>query len=121
MEQTMDTTTANECTIEHAAANGQTPGNGQKTGALEKILAKLTGQVITVINPQTYTPTLTGYKIDSAACKAKVISCENGILRLLVEYLSDPRRKVTEKAQQFVPVDQIKRIMISKSERILTL
>ena len=117
----MESTTATESAVEYAAANGRTPGNGRTAASLETILTKLIGQVITVINPQTYTPTLTGYKIDSSAYKAKVISCDNGILRLLVDYLSDPRKKVTEKAQQFVPVDQIKRILISKTQRIVTL
>jgi hypothetical protein len=96
-------------------------GNGQNIDSLEEILGSLVGQVITVINPQTYTPTLTGYKIDSSAYRAKVMSCENGILRLLFEFLCDPHRKTKEKAQQFVPVDQVKRVMISPKLKLVTL
>jgi len=91
------------------------------TSTFDEILGGLIGKIVTVINPQCYTPTLTGYKIDAEAYKAKVVSCENGILRLLTEYLCNPREKIREKAYQFIPVDQIKRIMISKRERLLNL
>ena len=89
--------------------------------AFDGILDEWIGQVVTVINPLSYIPTLTGCKVDTEAYKAKIVSCENGILKILVEYLSDPRKKIKEKAFQFIPVDQIKRIMISKSERLLNL
>ena len=96
-------------------------GNGQTIGSMEDVLHGLVGHVITVINPQTFTPTLAGYKIDSSAVKAKVLSCENGLLRLLTEFLSDPHRKVKEKAQLFVPVAHVKRVMVSQSTKLLTL
>lgn len=89
--------------------------------SFEDVLKDCVGKVITVINPSTYIPTLTGYKIDATSYKAKVISCEDGILRILIDYLSDPRQSKKEKAYQFVPTDQIKRIMVSKSERFVTI
>ena len=95
--------------------------NGQKIDSLEKVLSTLVGHIITVVDPQTYAPTLTGYEIEPTAYKAKVISCENGILRLLLEYLSDPRNKTKERAQLFVPVDQIKRVMVAKSQKLVSL
>lgn len=88
---------------------------------LEEILEGLIGQIIIVINPLSYIPTLTGPKIDVNTYKAKVVSCENGILRILIDYLRDPHKNVKEKAYQFVPIDQIKRVMISKTERFVTL
>ena len=86
-----------------------------------EILGGLRGQVVTVVNPQSYIPTLTGYKVDVESYKAKVVSCENGILRILIDYLKDPRRKIKEKAYQIIPIDQIKQVMISKTERLVTL
>jgi len=99
----------------------QKKANSNKIGSMEDILNSLVGHVVTVLNPQTYIRTITGYKIDSTTYKAKAISCKEGILRLATEYVSDPHSKEREKAQQFVPVDQIKRIMISKSLKLLTL
>lgn len=87
----------------------------------EEILGDLIGQVITVVNPQSYIPTLTGYRIDVETYKAKVLSCENGILRILIDYLKDPRKNLKERAFQFIPIDQVKQVMISKNDRFLTL
>jgi|GEM_PF-2410391 len=91
------------------------------TNKWEKILAGMLGHSITVVNPQRYTPTLTGYKIEPEAYKARVVSCEDGILKLLTSFLCDPHKKTKEKAFQFVPIDQIKRVMISESQRLVTL
>ena len=81
----------------------------------------LIGQVITVVNPESYIPTLTGFKVDVETYKARVVSCDHGVLKILIEFLSDPHKKLKEKAYQFVPIDQIKRVMISKSEKLVSL
>lgn len=103
---------------EEQSVNAQSKMN---TDALDQILSNLSGNIVTVVNPQSYTPTLTGYKIDASAYKAKVVSCEKGILKLLMDYLSDPHKKVKERAYQFIPVNWIKRVMISKSDKLISL
>lgn len=85
------------------------------------ILKTLIGQVVTVINPQSYIPTITGYTIDSEVYQAKLVSMENGTVKILTEILSNPHKKVREKALQFIPVDQVKRVTISKSDRLISL
>ncbi len=95
--------------------------NGNHNDALDELLSGLTGHIVTVINPQSYTPTLTGYKIDASAYKAKVVSCEKGILKVMMDYLSDPHKKLKERAYQFIPTTWIKRVMISKSEKLISL
>lgn len=89
--------------------------------SINEVCKSLTGQVVTVINPQSYIPTLTGYKIDVQTYKAKVLSYEDGTLKILTEYMSDPHKKVKEKAFQFIPGSQIRRITISQSERFISL
>ena len=86
-----------------------------------EVLCGLRGQVVTVVNQQSYIPTLTGFKVDVESYKAKVVSCDNGILRILIDYLKDPRRKIKEKAYQIIPIEQIKQVMISKTERLVTI
>lgn len=86
-----------------------------------EVLGGLRGQVVTVVNQTSYIPTLTGFKVDVESYKAKVVSCENGILRILIDYLKDPRRKIKEKAYQIIPLEQIKQVMISKTERLVTI
>jgi hypothetical protein len=64
---------------------------------------------------------MTGYTISSEVYKAKVVSLENGTIKILTEFLSDPHKKIKEKALQYIPVDQIKRVTISKSDRLISL
>ena len=89
--------------------------------SLKEILQALTGQVVTIVNPQSYIPTLTGYKIDVETYKAKIISFEDDTLKILTEYLRDPHKKLKEKVYQFVPREQVKRVTVSQSERFITL
>lgn len=89
--------------------------------SINEVCTSLIGQVVTVINPQSFITTLTGYKIDVQTYKAKVVSYEDHTLKILTEYMSDPHKKVKEKAFQFIPGQQIRRITISQSERFISL
>ena len=88
---------------------------------IQEVLNVLSGQLVTVINPQSYIRTLTGYEVDVETYTAKVISFEGDTLKILTEYVRDPHKKAKEKVYQFIPSQQIRRITISKSERFLTL
>jgi hypothetical protein len=81
----------------------------------------LVGQLITVINTQSYVRTLTGYTVDVETYKAKVVSYEDETLKILTEYVKDPRTKTKEKVYQFIPLTQIKRVTISPSEKFLAI
>jgi hypothetical protein len=91
------------------------------TKSLDEILSNLIGTVVMVINLESYRSTLTGYKVEPETYKAKIMSYEDGTLKLLIEYLRDPRKKVKEKAYQFVPLQHIKRVSVSKNERFITI
>lgn len=86
---------------------------------MEDVLTALTGQVVTVVNPQSYIRTLTGYTIDVDTYNAKLVSFEEGTVKLLTQYEQDPHKKVKERAFQFIHLDQIKRIGISKTEKFI--
>jgi len=88
---------------------------------VDDVCKALEGQIVTVINPQSYIPTLTGYKIDVQTYKAKVVSYEGQTLKILTEYMADPHKKVKEKALQYIPAQQIRRVTISQSERFISL
>ena len=89
--------------------------------SLDEILTALICQVVTVINLHSLIPILTGYKIDVETYKAKVISYEQKTLKILIEFLKDPHKNVSEKALQFIPTKQIKRVTMSKNERFITI
>jgi hypothetical protein len=85
------------------------------------VLTALEGQIVTVVNPQSYTRTLTGYRVDVETYNAKVISFTDGCLKMLTEYVPDPHKKVKEKVYQFVGLENIKRLGISKTEKFVFL
>ena len=88
---------------------------------MEDAFKILIGQVITVINTQSYVRTLTGYRVDVEVYKAKVISYEGETLKIITEYVKDPRKKMKEKIYQFIPLAQIKRVTISSTEKFIAL
>ena len=79
----------------------------------------LIGQLVTVINLQSYVRSLTGYKVDVETYKAKVLSYEEDTLKIITEYVKDPHKKVKEKVFQFIPLCQIKRVTMSSSEKFI--
>lgn len=89
--------------------------------SVDEVLQALVGQIVTVINPQSYVRTLTGYEIDVETYASKVISYEGKTLKILTEYVRDPHKKAKEKVYQFIPLQQIKRVTISKTEKFITL
>lgn len=89
--------------------------------SFQEVLKNWIGQVITVINPSSYIPTLTGFRIDAESYKAKVISTENDTLRILIEFLSNPHKQVKEKAYQYIPIEQIRQVQVSKNDRFVLL
>jgi len=91
--------------------------NGKST--FGEILKPLVGQVVTVINPTSYIPTLTGYRIDAETYKAKVLSIEDGTLRILIEFVLDPHKKTKEKAYQYIPIEQVRQVQISNSDKFV--
>ena len=48
--------------------------------SMKAVLQALQGQVVTVINPQSFFRTLTGYKVDVETYAAKVVSFEDDFL-----------------------------------------
>lgn len=92
-----------------------------EANSIDDVLQVLVGQIVTVINPQSYVRTLTGYTIDVETYAAKVTAYEGNTLKILTEYVRDPHKKIKEKVYQFIPKEQIKRVTISKHERFISL
>ena len=89
--------------------------------SMKEILKALEGQIVSVVNPQSYVRTLTGYSLDVETYNAKVVSFENDTLKLLTEYLHDPRTKTKAKGFQFIHIDNVKRVGVSKTEKFIFL
>lgn len=89
--------------------------------SMKDILKALEGQIVSVVNPQSYVRTLTGYSLDVETYNAKVMSFENDTLKLLTEYLREPHKKVKDKGFQFIHLNQVKRVGVSKTEKFIFL
>jgi hypothetical protein len=88
---------------------------------MEEILKALEGQVVTVVNPESYVRTLTGYKIDMETYPAKIVSYKDGTVKILTEFVRDPHKKEKDKIFQFIRIEQIKRVGVGKAERFIFL
>ncbi len=88
---------------------------------MKEALNLIKGQLVTVINTQSYMRTLTGYKVDVEAYKAKIVSYEEETLKILTEYVKDPHKRIKDKVYQFIPLSQIKRVTISSTEKFIAL
>jgi hypothetical protein len=88
---------------------------------IEDVLKVLEGQIVTIVNPQSYVRTLTGFTIDEETYSAKIISFESGTLKVLIEYIFDPKTKAKEKMYEFIRVDHIKRVAIAKTDKLIIL
>jgi hypothetical protein len=88
---------------------------------VEEAIKALVGNIVTIINPHSYIRTLTGYKIDAEAYKGKIVSIEQGTVKILTEFTNDPHNNSKEKALQLIPTNQIKRVTISQKAKFLTL
>jgi len=87
---------------------------------VEEAIKAFTGKVVTIINPYSYIATLAGYKIDAEAYRGKIISMDEGTVKVVTEFTKDPHNKTKEKALQLIPVNHIKRVSISPNEIFLT-
>jgi hypothetical protein len=87
---------------------------------VEEAIKALIGKVVTIINPYSYITTLTGYKIDAEAYRGKIVSIEEGTVKIVTEFIKDPQKEIKAKALQLIPVNHIKRVSISPNEIFLT-
>jgi hypothetical protein len=83
------------------------------------ILRALVGKAITVVNPESYEAAPVGYKITTGFYRGKLTAIGRDYLVMRTEF--ERKKGAPEPVKQYIPIDQIKRISLLKSECVLHL
>ena len=85
------------------------------------IIRGLVGNLVTVVNPESYEGAPVGYALRTGFYKAKVTAAGEDYLVLVTEFTPSGRKVEKEPVKQYVPLRRVKRVSMTKSERILHL
>jgi hypothetical protein len=98
-----------------AAATGPTMEDRQ----FLDILRAVVGKTITVVNPESYESAPVGYKLTTGFYRGKLTALGRDYLVMMTEF--ERKKGSPEPVKQYIPIRQIKRISLMKSERVLHL
>ena len=85
-----------------------------------EVVKTLLGKVVTIVNPESYEDAPLGHQIRAGWYQAKVVGMGNDYLILVTEYVhAGSKTDSREPVKQFIPLAQIKRVSVMKSERLI--
>ena len=85
------------------------------------IVKSLVGNTITVVNPASYEGAPIGYQLRTGFYRAKALGLGKDYLVVVTEFTPAGRKVSKEPVKQYIPLNRIKRLSLTKSERILHL
>ncbi len=85
----------------------------------QDILKSLLGKTVTVVNPESYEGAPVGYQLRTNFYRAKATGLGNDYLILVTEFTPSGRKVAKEPVKQYIPLHRIKRVSMTKSERII--
>ena len=85
------------------------------------MLKVLTGQVVTMANPESYEEAIAGNRLTTGFYKAKILSVGADYLSVATEFKHAKGEVQKEPVKQFIPFHSIKRISVMKSQRVIHL
>ena len=84
----------------------------------KSVLEGLVGKVVTVVNPESFEDAPVGNRLTTGFYRAKVINVKGDYLCVATEYVHK-RGGSKEPVKQFIPLSQVKRVSLMKSDRII--
>lgn len=89
--------------------------------SFHELLRSLTGQIVTIVNPESYEDAPVGHQIRTGFYRAKPIGLGEDYLILATEMVRKGPVSGKEPVRQFIPLSRIKRISILKNEKLIHL
>ncbi len=87
------------------------------------LLKSLMGQIVTIVNPESYEDAPVGHQIRAGFYRAKPVGMGKDYIILATELVHSssvaPASKAKEPVRQYIPIAQIKRVSILKTERLI--
>jgi hypothetical protein len=85
------------------------------------ILKAMLGNVVTVVNPESYEEMPVGHQIKPGFYRAKLLTIGRDYLAVVSEFQHAGKAAKKEPVKQFIPLSRIKRISVMKAERLIHL
>ena len=102
----------------------QTEIHGEKTTQEDRnfhdVLLSLIGKVVTCINPESYEAAPLGYQIKAGFYRGKVTGVGKDYLIMMTE-MSTRKKEERVPVKQYIPLNHVKRISLTKAECMLHL
>ena len=83
------------------------------------LLNSLMGQVVTMVNPESYEDAPVGHQMRAGFYRAKPVGMGKDYLIIATEYIHTGREAGKEPVRQYIPLSRIKRISIMKGEKLI--
>ena len=84
-----------------------------------EILSGLVGQMVTIVNAESYEHAPVGYQLKAGFYRGKVCEVGTDYLAVLTEMKRVGKETGAERVKQFIPFARVKRLSAMKTERIL--
>lgn len=91
------------------------------TSSFHDVLRAMVGTLVTVVNPESYEDAPMGSRLTTGFYRAKILAVGADFLTLVTEFQHKKGDRTKEPVKQFVPIRQIKRLSVMKSDRLLHL
>ena len=85
------------------------------------VLRAMSGQIVTVVNPESYEDAPMGSRLTTGFYKAKVLSVGSDFVSLATEFVHKKGEQAREPVKQFIPVARIKRVSVMKTDKVIHL
>jgi hypothetical protein len=119
MEETEQTEEMEQTTADAKDAVQPQPRPAREERSFADLFAPLLGKLVTVVSPESFEDAPLGRQLRSGFYRAKLIGLGKDYITLLTEYQHRGKQARKEPAKQFIPLGQIKRLSMMKSELIV--
>ena len=85
------------------------------------VLKSLIGQIVTMVNPESFEDAPMGSRLTTGFYRAKVLAVGGDFLTVATEFVHKKGEKAKEPVKQFIPLHQVKRISLMKSDKLIHL
>jgi len=96
-----------------------TPTPADENKEFADILRSMIGNVVTIVNPESYESVPVGHQIKPGFYRAKLLTIGRDFVAVVSEFQHAGKGGKKEPVKQFIPMSRIKRVSVMKSDRLI--
>jgi hypothetical protein len=89
------------------------------SSSFSDVLKAMVGQVVTVVNPESFEDAPMGSRLTTGFYRAKLLAVGSDFISLATEFHHKKGDKAKEPVKQFIPFTSIKRLSVMKSDKLI--